>query len=253
MVVLLATMRKELISFLFSPVAYIIAVVLYLLRGLEVNGLVRMAIEAQWDVDTFVNYYVIGGTTTNLFFILVPPILTMRFFAEEKRTGSLEVLMTAPVRDFEIVLGKWLAAVVFYGLLWLPTILLLGVLSGEAFIGQGFHLGPIFSAYLGLFLLGGMLLAVGLFTSSLTDNVLLASMLAMIFNYGLLSAPQVFHASLGDSHAASVIREQTNVGEHLWSWFGRGQIDTSKVVFYVAGMMFFLFLTTRSLESRKWR
>jgi gliding motility-associated transport system permease protein len=251
--VILATLRKELISYLFSPVAYIIAVVLYFWRGNEVYRLIAMSTDAQYDVDTFVNYYMIYGGCTYAFFLLVPPILTMRCFAEEKRTGSLEVLMTAPVRDFEIVFGKWFAAVVFFALLWLPTLLLLGVLSTEPFLGQSFHLGPVFSAYLGLFLLGAMLLSVGMFTSSLTDNVLLSSMLAMIFNMGLIAAPGIFHDQLGDSHVADVVREQTNVFEHLASWFGRGQIDTSKVVFYVAGILFFLFMTVRSLESRKWR
>ena len=253
MSVILATLRKELISYLFSPVAYIIAVVLYFWRGNEVYRLIVMSTDAQYDVDTFVNYYIIYGGCTYAFFLLVPPILTMRCIAEEKRTGSLEVLMTAPVRDFEIVIGKWLAAVIFFGLLWLPTLLLLGVLSSDAILGQSFHLGPVFSAYLGLVLLGSMLLSVGMFTSSLSDNVLLSAILSLMFNMGLIAAPGIFHEQLGNSHVATVVKEQTNVFEHLSSWFGRGQIDTSKVVFYLAGTLFFLFLTVRSLESRKWR
>lgn len=256
--VVAATVKKELTSLLFSPVGYIIAVLLYFARGLEVYRLVFFASELNYDTSTFATYYIIYGQSTYIFFVLVPPILTMRFFAEEKRTGSLEVLMTAPVRDLEVVLGKWVAAVLFGALLWLPTLPILSLLSTDLVLSQSISYGPVLSAYFGLFLLGSMLLAVGIFTSSLTDNVLLAAIVAMIFNLGLVAlAPQMLHPYLhewfGDTYLVSVFMDQTQVYEHLANWFGRGQIDSSKIAFYVGGTVFFLFLTVRSLESRKWR
>ena len=84
-------------------------------------------------------------------------------------------------------------------------------------------------------------------------RVLLAAIVALVFNFGFMQAPGLLHPMLGDSHNEEVIRTLTNVGEHLKGWFGRGQIDTSLVVFYLGGMAFFLFLTVRSVESRKWR
>ncbi|MCA8955789.1 MAG: ABC transporter permease subunit [Planctomycetes bacterium] len=253
---ILATTRKELMSYLFSPVAYIIAVILYLWRGAEVYRLVYFAADAHYDTRTFLSYYIIYGGCTYAFCVLVPPILTMRCFAEERRTGSLEVLMTAPVRDAEIVLGKWLAALVFYGLLWLPTLVILQVLASGPFLDQSFHLGTVVSGYLGLALLGSALLAFGVFTSSLTDNVLLASMLGIIFNLAVMTTGMVqpyLRDWLGDSYLLNVFIEQTSVFEHLRDWFGRGQVDSSKVVFYLAATALFLFLTVRSLETRKWR
>ena len=215
------------------------------------------AADSHYDIGTFASYYVIYGPSTYFFFVLVPPILTMRCLAEERRTGSLEVLMTAPVRDFEIVIGKWFAALVFFGLLWFPTLPLLGILASESFLGTSLSYGPVLSTYVGLFLLGSMLLAIGIFSSSLTDNVLLASIVSMILNLGLIQAPAVLHPYLlqwfGNSYYVTVFNEQSNVFDHLSNWFGRGQIDSSKIFFYVGGTIFFLFITIRSLESRKWR
>lgn len=256
--VLLATLRKELISYLYSPVAYIIIVVLYLFRGIEVSLLCQTAVSWGYDTGTFASFYTIMGRSSFLFLILVPPVLTMRCFAEEKRTGSLEVLMTAPVRDFEIVLGKWLAALGFYGLIWLPSLPILSLLSTGSFLDTELAYGPVFSAYVGLALIGGMLLAVGVFFSSLTDNVLLAAILGILFNVGLLAASQFLNSiaqegAMADDFLVQTFIDQLNVFEHLSNWFGRGQIDTSKFAFYLGGTAFFLFMTTRSLESRKWR
>jgi ABC-2 type transport system permease protein len=255
--VILATVKKELISYLFSPVAYVIAVVLYFARGVEIYNLVLFAAESHLDTTTFATYYAVQGNTAYLFFVLVPPILTMRCFAEEKRTGSLEVLMTAPVRDIEIVVGKWVAAVVFFGMLWLPTLPILTLLSSDFMLDQSISYGIVLSSYVGLFLLGSMLLSVGIFTSSLTDNVLLAAIIAMIFNVMMIMAPGFVHPRLeewfGDTYMVNAFIEQTSVFDHLRHWFGRGMIDSSKVMFYLGGCALFLFLTVRSLESRKWQ
>ena len=101
------TLKKELASYFFSPVAYVIAVLFYLFRGWEVWFVVTQVHQHQLDRDLFSTMYMFQ-MSTNFMVVLVPPILTMRVFAEERRTGLLEVLLTAPVRDIEIVLGKWL-------------------------------------------------------------------------------------------------------------------------------------------------
>jgi ABC-2 type transport system permease protein len=254
--VLLATLRKELMSYFFSPVAYVIALLFYLFRGLDVQALAEQMNRLGGDLDLFTTFYVFRPST-NFMIVLVPPILTMRCFAEEKRVGSLEVLMTAPVRDTEIVLGKWLAATVFFAILWLPTLLLLWVLTWQPFLGASVAFGPAVSGYLGLFLLGALLLAAGCFTSSLTDNQLLASLSAMLFNTALLAGPVVIEPLVADVAArqpfVQTLLAQANVFDHLSNWFARGLIDTGQVVFYLGGILFFLFLTVKSLESRKWR
>lgn len=254
--VVLTTLKKELMSYFFSPVAYVIAVLFYLFRGLEISSLVHAYAANPQDADLFASDYVYQQST-HFMIVLVPAILTMRCFAEERRSGSLEVLLTAPVRDVEIVLGKWLAAVVFFAVLWLPTALLLWVLTWSPFLGAALPVGPAFSGYLGLTLLGSLLLAVGCFTSSLTDNQLLASLSAMLFSTGLLAVPLIAQAQLGEqlqeSHFLRTVVDQLNVLEHLGNWFMRGLIDTSQVAFYVGGTLFFLYLTVKALEARKWR
>jgi len=155
------------------------------------------------------------------------------------------------------VLGKWLAATLFFAVLWLPTLLVLWVLTWSPFVGVPLPLGPVLSGYLGLFLLGALLLAVGCFCSSLTDNLLLAALSAMLFSSALLAGPMILQPLLQSSEPnwpwVETLVEQINVYDHLNNWFSRGLIDSSQVVFYVAGTFFFLFLTVKSLESRKWR
>ncbi|MFM1871357.1 MAG: hypothetical protein RL398_779, partial [Planctomycetota bacterium] len=195
-----------------------------------------------------------GKTSTFLMVMLVPALLTMRCFAEERRTGSIETLMTAPVTDAGVVAGKWLAAAGFYALLWLPSVAVLHLLEYGPFLGADLAFGPVLAAYLGMFLLSGMLLAFGCFASSLTDNVLLSAVLAFLFSLGLLTLPQQIGMQLGATAQEFYVRElleKLDVMRNFSEWFGRGLIDTSQVVFYVGGVLFFLFLTTVSLSSRR--
>lgn len=254
--VLWTTWKKELMSFFFNPVAYVILVLFYLFRGLEVQALIFNWKRFDSDLDKFSVSYMLGPSMY-IVVVLVPPILTMRCFAEERRTGSLEVLLTAPVRDHEIVLGKWLAASTFFAILWLPTLLILYLLSTPSYLAAPLPFGPVLAGYFGIALAGGLLLAVGCFTSSLTDNQLLASLAAILFNVGLFSAPRILSAVLAERiHEHEWIAralDQVNVPEHLTGWFMVGLLDTSRIVFFLAATGLFLFLTVKSLEARQWR
>lgn len=254
--VVLTTWKKELMSYFFNPVAYVILVLFYLFRGFEVEALTYTWIKADADVDKFPVSYLLGPSMY-VMVVLVPPILTMRCFAEERRTGSLEVLLTAPVRDFEIVLGKWLAAVTFFAILWLPTLAILWALTTPAFLATPLAFGPVLAGYFGIALAGGLLLSVGCFTSSLTDNQLLASLSAILFNVALFAAPRILSAVLADQvqqhEWVGRAIEQINVSDHLSGWFMVGLVDTSRVVVFLAGTGLFLFLTVKALEARQWR
>ena len=243
-------------SYFFNPVAYVILVLFYLFRGLEVQALTWRWITYEVDIERYPMSYLLGPSMY-VMVVLVPPILTMRCFAEERRTGSLEMLLTAPVRDFEIVLGKWLAASAFFAILWLPTLVILWALTTPLYLATPLAFGPVLSGYLGIALVGGMLLAVGCFTSSLTDNQLLASLAAILFNVGLFAAPSmrssVFSEQMQQHEWIGRAIEQINVPDHLAGWFMVGLVDTSRVVLLLAGTALFLFLTTKSLESRQWR
>ncbi|MBK8096541.1 MAG: ABC transporter permease [Planctomycetes bacterium] len=247
------TFQKELFSYCISPASWLIAVLFYFFRGFELMSKSVEFAAYQLDQDLYpTSTY--GFTTTYLIVVLVPGILTMRAFAEERRTGSLETLVTAPVSDAAIVFGKWAAAVAFYLLLWLPTALLLLVLQADVFLGAGLAFGPVFAAYLGLCLWAAMLLAFGCFASSLTDNLLLAAILSMLFSAALLIGPFLLNLWLGAAaenyYVAELIRK-LDVMANFRDWFSRGLIDTSQIAFYVGGTLFFLFLTTVSLQARR--
>jgi ABC-2 type transport system permease protein len=249
----LVVFKKELLSYCISPVSWLIGFLFYLVRGFEVVGVCRQFAVYQSDQDLLPSA-TYGLSSTFLMVMLVPGILTMRTFAEERRTGSLETLMTAPVRDGAVVFGKWLAAVVFFALLWLPSVLILEVLQADLFLAADLAFGPVLAAYVGMFLLAGMLLAFGCFASSLTDNVLLAAVLAILFDFVLLAVPRLLGPWLerwADNYYLRELIDKFDVMRNFSDWFARGLIDTSQVVFYIGGIVFFLFLTTISLASRR--
>ncbi len=249
----LVVFRKELLSYCVSPVSWAIAVLFYLWRGYDMYGVVRGFYVFRLDQE-MLPPQTYGLASTMVMVILVPGLLTMRSFAEERRTGSIETLMTAPVRDVDVVLGKWLAATAFFALLWLPSVLILHVLEYGPFLGADLSFGPVLGAYLGMFLISGMLLAFGCFASSLTDNVVLAAVLTIMFCFALLRLPQQIGAQLGDLGQNYYVREllaKLDVMRNFGDWFARGLVDTSQVAFYLGGIVCFLGLTTISLASRR--
>lgn len=248
------TLKKELLSYAVSPVSWIIAVLFYLVRGFEVAEQAFLFAVYKADVNQFpAATYALDSTYYIV--LLVPGILTMRCFAEERRTGSIETLMTAPLRDGEVVVGKWLAATAFFALLWLPSVAILGVLEGGSYFDADISFGPVFAAYLGMFLLSGLLLAFGCFASSLTDNVLLSAITTILFSVALTKGPRILGSLLStemrDTYYARELMNKLDVYGNFSGWFARGLIDSSQVVFYLGGIAFFLFLTWISLTSRR--
>lgn len=249
----ITTLKKELLSYAVSPVSWIIAFLFYLIRGSEVSSIVLRFAAFRGDVNQFPAATYGVGSTFNMV-LLVPGIVTMRCFAEERRTGSIETLMTAPVKDSEVVIGKWLAASIFFGVLWLPSVVLLHVLEYPSYFNADISFGPVFSAYLGMFLLSGFLLAFGCFASSLTDNVLLAAIVTILFSGTMVHGQGILAQALSDYRDNYYVREllsKLDVAGNFGNWFARGLIDTSQVAFFLGGIGFFLFLTWTSLTSRR--
>jgi ABC-2 type transport system permease protein len=169
----------------------------------------------------------------------------MRLFAEEKRTGTIELLVTSPVRDIEIVIGKWLAAVALYACLLLFTAV------NFAFLFRYGHPDwkPLAVGYLGLLLLAGGLLAIGTFISTLTKNQIIAG--AVTFGVCLLLWVLEWVSGYDSSSWAHVL-SYMSVVTHFDS-FGRGVIDSKDTIFYASVIFLGLFLTVRSMESLRWR
>jgi ABC-2 type transport system permease protein len=177
-----------------------------------------------------------------LFFI---PIITMRLFAEEKRTGTIELLATSPVRDVEIILGKWLASLILYACLLLFT----AVNFGFLFKYGNPDWRPLLIGYLGLLLQAGALLAIGTFISTLTKNQIIAG--AVTFGVCLLLWVLEWVSSYETASWARVLAYMSII-THFES-FAKGVLDSKDAVFYVTVIFLGLFFTARSMESLRWR
>jgi ABC-2 type transport system permease protein len=172
------------------------------------------------------------------------PIITMRLIAEERKTGTIESLLTAPVSEGTVVVGKFTGALVFFLTLWLPTLLYVFILRSQTPI----DIGPVLAGYLAITLLGGYFLSVGIFASTLTKNQIVAAILA----FALLIP--IFSAGLAQSMANNPKTREMLGYFNLWDHmdeFSRGVVDSRRIVYYVSATVFFLFLTTVSLAAKK--
>lgn len=240
---------KELKVYFGSPVAYVIMALFLLVTGLLfVNSLEGGFREASLRVF-FTGEAVVGffGNAVNasFFFLLLGPVFTMRMLAEETKLGTIELLLTAPIHDYEVVLGKFFAGLLMVLALLVLTLyypLMLAIFASP-------DPGPMFSGYLGLALLGAVFVAAGLFASSLSNNQIVSAMVGLVlfFLFWFIGeAGELFRGRAAD------FLQFLSVRSHF-SDFARGVIDTKAVVYFLALMAIFLFLTVRSLESRRWR
>jgi len=194
-----------------------------------------------------VNLYMIRPLlqNTSVIILFVLPMITMRTYAEEKRSGTIELLLTSPVTDVQIILGKFLGALGLYAAMLVVTMLYVGLLFryGDP------EVGPIASGYLGLLLLGGGFIAVGLLVSSLTRNQIVAGMAT----FGTFLMLWVI-SWVGDftGPTAGKIVSYLSITEHFDD-FSKGIIDTKHIVYYLSFITFGLFLTAKAVDSERWR
>jgi ABC-type transport system involved in multi-copper enzyme maturation permease subunit len=324
--------RRELSAYFLSPVAYVVLVVFLGMTGLLFYQTLDLLTARGARGVEFPMQKMLGEQTFWLVFLFIPPLLTMRLFAEERSTGTLEMLMTAPVRDWQVVLCKYAACFTFYVVLWLPTLLYLPILldlqrpqfewvvtlfslmqmaglaaivislllalprlstgmrifnvvlfvAGVAALAlgtvgayRGLHCDtfkldvpadteqlvvmsagidpwPVLSSYLGLALAGAMFLAIGLLISSLVRSQMVAALitlvLCLIFIVGRFIWPEL---DTGDWWGKWL--SFFTVPRHFSRDFTRGVVDTRNLVLYGSVAAFCLFLSVRSLESRRWR
>jgi ABC-2 type transport system permease protein len=246
--------RKELRSYFVSPIAYVLLVMFAVIFGYffwaSLRAFMNYSMEAMMEgeqVPMNVNEQLVRGllANVNVIELLFLPLITMRLFAEEKRSGTIELLATSPVTDVQIVLGKWLAAVTMYAFILLATVLDLLFL---------FRFGnpdwkPLAIGYLGLFFQAGALLAVGTFISALTRNQIIAG--AVTFGVCLLLF--VFGwVSQFDSAMWAQVLSYMSLNSHFES-FGKGVLDSKDAIYYVSVIFLGLFFTARSMESLRWR
>jgi ABC-2 type transport system permease protein len=242
-----AIVKRELIAYFSSPLAYLVMTGFLVLQGM-IFYLVLAFLNNPMTLQMAPLQAFFGGTIFFwLFLLFVIPVITMRLVAEERRSGTLEILLTSPVTAAEIIAGKFLAALAFYCTLWLPTAIYVVILRAHGEI----DMGPVLSGYLGVLLIGFLFLGVWTFASTLTSNQLIAAILAFVGLMVLFALPLVEQLMMAGSVFKTALTHMD-----LWTHmedFAMGVVDTRHIVYELSLGLFFLFLATRSIELKKGR
>ena len=229
---------KELGTFLTSPMAYIVSAIFIGLSGASFTTYLAQSSYSDTSIRGFLE-------AAQLLILLFSALLTMRLISEERKLGTWELLLTAPVREYEIVLGKFFSSLlVLSGMLILTLYFpILLMIFGDP------DTGPILTSYLGLFLLGSASVAIGIFASSLTHNQIVSAVVAGGILFGLWFLGMV--GSLIPEPLGEIL-SYFSLSEHF-PGFVRGVVDTRDLVYYLSVTAVFLFLSVRSIETERWR
>ena len=251
---ILAIASKELRGYFASPIAYIVIGLFALAYGYFFYALLlyfdRMSMQMAGvggGGSANVNEQLIGPSFNNtmVVFLFILPMVTMRTYSEEKRSGTIELLLTAPLTDFQIIMGKFLGAMGLFAAMLAVTLIHMAILFA---IGNPEPL-PILTSYLGMLLMGGCFVAVGLLISSMTKNQIVAGMVTFVV---FLLLWVIDWVATFVNPTAQAILSYLSFTQHLTD-FMRGVIDTKHVVYYVSFIAFGLFLTARSVDTERWR
>lgn len=253
-----AIVERELRAYFNSPIAYVVLTIFIFLSGLFFRSILaqvmQMALMSQMqaqqlgprpiDMPGIISRGFLSTMSVILLFVM--PMLTMGLFSEEKKRGTIELLLTSPLTDLQVVLGKFFAAGAFYLILLLSTWIPMGVL----YLYGSPASGPILTAYLGLLLYGLAILAVGLFISTLTENQIIAA----ILSFGTIMVLWLVDVVAQNSESATSkgVLTYLSILSHLDD-FMKGVLASSNVIFYLSLMLVALFLTYRSIDSLRWR
>jgi len=232
--------RREMGVFFSSTLFWVLATAFMLFGGLLFNLYISSP-QAQASMMPLLSLY---GTVL----LFVTPLMAMRLLAEEQRSGTLELLMTSPVQDWQVVVGKWLGALM--ALLGMMALTLSHVFVMSRLSEKGLAIGPTLSSYLGLALLCAALLALGVLTSSVTENQVVAGFLGVMLVLVLWFLPILNQIGTEASWAKALA--YLGLSDH-YMHFGDGLIDSRDLIYFVSLTFGCLFLATRILETRRWR
>jgi len=242
--------RRELAAYFLSMTGYVILAAAMFLLGLS---FVVLLVNLQQQPTTMPVTEVFYVTPFFWYILLLSaPVITMRLFAHEKFSGTFETLMTAPVSDLQVVLAKFTAGLLFYAVMWAPLVACLLVVRRYTNDPASLDPGVLGSTFLGILLLGGVFISLGCCASALTRSQVVAAMVSLLFGASLFLVSVL---------AAQVPAQMTWQAEVLAALaffeqmhdFARGIVDTRSVVLYLSLTLFFLFLTLRIVESRRWK
>jgi ABC-2 type transport system permease protein len=241
--------RRELGAYFFSWSGYVIIASVLFLLGFSFLNLVQALASRPSDLPVTQVFY----STYYFWQILIPaaPVITMRAFAQEKSSGTFETLMTTPVSDLQVVLAKFTGAMVFYLVTWLPLLGCLLLVRHYISDRSVFDWGTIVTNYLGIALLGGVYVSIGCFASALSRSQIIAAILSFALGAALFWLSFLAMDFSAQTGWQAQLFAQVGLIEHM-SDFARGVVDTRPVVYCLSLTGFFIFLTYRVVESRRW-
>jgi gliding motility-associated transport system permease protein len=232
-------------SFFFSPIAYVVLIGVLLVNGISCMILIQFMNEQPTDVSVFTIFF--NSFFSWLALIVMIPLITMKLFAEEKKVGTYESLMTTPLKNGEYVIAKFLAGYAFYLLLWAPTVVYF-ILVGM-FAATPLDHAPVYGGFIGLILIGLLAIAMGCFGSCMTSNQIVAAVITFALFGGLLLIGFLPYAVAGKSRE---VFQSFSMIYHMEELV-QGLLDWRRVIFYLSGSLFFLFLTYKIVEARQWK
>jgi len=250
MQIFLTLMRRELAAFFVSITGYIIIAAVTFLIGLSFVVLMTNLGSDPSPMPVTELFY-----RTYYFWLIVllaTPVITMRLFALEKFSGTFETLMTTPVGDFQVVAAKFTAAAIFYTIMWMPMLPCLFVVRHFTNQPGTLDMGTIGGMYLGVFLVGCLFLSLGCFASALTRSQMAAAMISFALGVSLFSLGFLAEAVSAATQWKTQVLSRFGLFQQM-NDFARGVVDTRTVIFYSSLTLFFLFLTLRVVESRRWK
>jgi ABC-2 type transport system permease protein len=246
---LLTLIRRELATYFVSFTGYVIMAAATFLIGLGFYVLVRNLGNEPSPMPVTEMFY------STVFFWLLPllasPVITMRLFALEKHSGTFETLMTTPVSDIQVVTAKFVAAMIFYVVMWLPMLGCLFLVQRYS-TQEGLDWVTVGTTYLGVFLVGGLYLSLGCFASAITRSQTVAAMVTFVLGITLFALAFLAGQVPASNELHSQVLNYFALFQHM-NDFARGIVGTQPIICYTSVTGFFLFLTLRAVESRRWR
>ncbi|MCH7225192.1 ABC transporter permease [Haloferula sp. A504] len=246
---LLILLRKELKGYFHNPFGWVMIALVVFFNGIGISTSMKGFTESPSQHSlVFATFH---SPVFWFWFLFIFPLITMRTFAEEERSGTLETLLTAPVKTGQVVLSKYGAALIFYVLMWVPTVFQFQIFHWVAELPEGWTPGELIGTYLILFLMGAAFTAIGCLASSLTSSQIIAGLLTLcllmlIFFLGYV--PVIW----GGAFRGAGLFRHISCQEHL-AFFARGWIDSRPVLYYLTLAGTVLFLTYHVVDYRRWK
>lgn len=240
---------KELKGYFLSPFGWVILAFVTIMQGVSLSTAMKGFRDT--PVKDSLVYVAFHTPLFWFYFLFIFPLITMRLFSEEEFSGTLETLLTAPVRTWEVVLSKYTAALIFYSVLWIPAFIQFEMFAWVSKLPPAWTPGVMFSTFLCIFLMGTAFTAIGCLASSLTSSQIIAGLLTiglLVLQYFLGFVTVIW----GESFVGAAFFQHISAQQHL-HYFASGLIDTRAIVYFLSVAILMLFLTYHVIDFRRWK